>query len=172
MIKSTLPEISFEEVSKHSTDSDLWVIVKGIVLDVTNFKHRAGRAPLLKSGGKDITESFNRYHAYVNCAFLPGVKVVGKLQGAVTSQSTSSFSSSLFGMPIIGSEPAPSMPSARASSFPHQPSVFQPISPQPSSTEANTKMSNFSSLSKVDEKPKEESTTKPSIISPTDLTSS
>ncbi|KAA6388519.1 MAG: hypothetical protein EZS28_015953 [Streblomastix strix] len=76
---SKLREITQDELSQHKVPGDLWV--RGIVLCLSNFKHRGGQIPLQKSAGTDVTESFERYHRYVNCAFLPGVQVIGRLQG-------------------------------------------------------------------------------------------
>eukprot|EP00438_Fugacium_kawagutii_P018345 Skav224066 [mRNA] locus=scaffold432:16615:17425:+ [translate_table: standard] len=57
--------VSAEEVAKHNTDKDCWVIVGDQVLDVTNFlsEHPGGKKSIMMFAGKDATEegrSFER----------------------------------------------------------------------------------------------------------------
>ena len=51
-------EFSLEEVAKHNKKEDLWIAVKGIVLDVTNWldEHPGGPQALFSHMGKDATE--------------------------------------------------------------------------------------------------------------------
>merc|ERR1712003_379708 len=53
-----------EEVAKHTTKSDCWVVVNGKVLNVSNFlsQHPGGELAILTFGGKDATEEFNMIH--------------------------------------------------------------------------------------------------------------
>lgn len=53
-----------EEVAKHNTDKDCWVIVNGQVLDVTEFlpDHPGGKKAILVFAGKDASEEFNMLH--------------------------------------------------------------------------------------------------------------
>merc|ERR1712217_74556 len=55
---------SLEEVAKHTTKSDCWVVVSGQVLDVTKFlgEHPGGELAILTFAGKDATEEFNMIH--------------------------------------------------------------------------------------------------------------
>merc|ERR1719272_1425716 len=55
---------SEEEVAKHTTKDDCWVILDGKVLDVTNFlsEHPGGELAILTFAGKDATEEFNMIH--------------------------------------------------------------------------------------------------------------
>lgn len=51
-------EFTMEEVSKHNKKDDLWIVVKGIVLDVTNWldEHPGGANALFNFMGRDATE--------------------------------------------------------------------------------------------------------------------
>merc|ERR1712226_1730886 len=55
---------TMEEVAKHTTKSDCWVVVDGKVLNVTNFlsQHPGGELAIITFGGKDATEEFNMIH--------------------------------------------------------------------------------------------------------------
>merc|ERR1719166_729009 len=56
--------ITMEEVAKHTSKSDCWVVVAGQVLNVTNFlsEHPGGELAILTFAGKDATEEFNMIH--------------------------------------------------------------------------------------------------------------
>jgi len=51
-------EYSMDEVAKHNKKDDLWIVVKGVVLDVTNWldEHPGGPQALFSHMGKDATE--------------------------------------------------------------------------------------------------------------------
>eukprot|EP00439_Symbiodinium_sp_Y106_P071287 s1276_g12.t1 len=53
--------ITMEEVGKHNSKTDCWVVVDGQVLDVTSFlsEHPGGELAILTFAGKDATEEFN-----------------------------------------------------------------------------------------------------------------
>merc|ERR1719210_62567 len=53
-----------EEVAKHASKADCWVILDGKVLDVTSFlsQHPGGELAILTFAGKDATEEFNMIH--------------------------------------------------------------------------------------------------------------
>merc|ERR1712110_481790 len=55
---------SMEEVAKHTTKGDCWVVVAGQVLNVTSFlsQHPGGELAILTFAGKDATEEFNMIH--------------------------------------------------------------------------------------------------------------
>merc|ERR1712137_1338249 len=55
---------SLEEVAKHNTKGDCWVVFDGKVLDVTNFlsSHPGGELAILTFAGKDATEEFDMIH--------------------------------------------------------------------------------------------------------------
>jgi cytochrome b involved in lipid metabolism len=53
-----------EEVAKHTSDKDVWVIVNGQVLNVTTFlsEHPGGKDSIMLFAGKDASEEFNMIH--------------------------------------------------------------------------------------------------------------
>merc|ERR1719217_859675 len=55
---------SLEEVAKHTSKTDCWVVVADQVLDVTSFlsQHPGGELAILTFAGKDATEEFNMIH--------------------------------------------------------------------------------------------------------------
>jgi cytochrome b involved in lipid metabolism len=57
-------EWTYEEVAKHNTEKDCWVVVNGQVLDATNFlkDHPGGKKAILIYAGRDASEEFNMLH--------------------------------------------------------------------------------------------------------------
>merc|ERR1719454_1127884 len=55
---------TLEEVAKHTSKTDCWVVVAGEGLDVTSFlsQHPGGELAILTFAGKDATEEFNMIH--------------------------------------------------------------------------------------------------------------
>merc|ERR1719282_586012 len=55
---------SLEDVAKHTTKGDCWVVVNGEVLNVTNFlsSHPGGELAILTFAGRDASEEFNMIH--------------------------------------------------------------------------------------------------------------
>ncbi|KAF4727846.1 hypothetical protein FOZ62_030072, partial [Perkinsus olseni] len=55
---------TMEEVAKHNTDTDCWVVLNGEVLDVTDFlpEHPGGKLAIMTFAGKDATKEFNMIH--------------------------------------------------------------------------------------------------------------
>jgi len=55
---------TMEEVAKHKTDKDCWVVVNGQVLNATPFldKHPGGKAAIMLYAGKDASAEFNMIH--------------------------------------------------------------------------------------------------------------
>ncbi|KAG2228346.1 hypothetical protein INT45_011138 [Circinella minor] len=53
--------LSYEEVAKHNTRNDLWMIVSGKVYDITPFvdEHPGGEEVLIDEGAKDATGPFD-----------------------------------------------------------------------------------------------------------------
>merc|ERR1712217_652497 len=55
---------TMDEVAKHTTKGDCWVVVSGQVLNVTKFlsEHGGGELAILTFAGKDATEEFDMIH--------------------------------------------------------------------------------------------------------------
>jgi flavocytochrome c len=71
----TIPEKEFtmEEVAKHNTKDDLWVVVKGVVMDVSDWldEHPGGPQAIMNFMGRDATEEFEMLHDD-EVSFFPG----------------------------------------------------------------------------------------------------
>ena len=63
--KKGLRTISLDEFKKHSSPDDCWVIINGIIYDLTNFiaKHPGGPEIIKANSGKDVSALFNPIHA-------------------------------------------------------------------------------------------------------------
>lgn len=63
--KKGLPVVSLKEFTKHSSPDDCWVIINGIVYDLTTFisKHPGGPEIIKANCGKDVSLLFNPIHA-------------------------------------------------------------------------------------------------------------
>ncbi|ESK91001.1 fumarate reductase [Moniliophthora roreri MCA 2997] len=75
-------EYTMEEVAKHKDKKDVWVVVNGEVLDVTNFlpDHPGGEKAIMLYAGRDATEEFNMLHdPKVIPRYAPD-SVIGKLK--------------------------------------------------------------------------------------------
>ncbi|KAJ3337264.1 hypothetical protein HDU93_001351 [Gonapodya sp. JEL0774] len=60
-----------EEVSRHATPEDCWVVIDGHVYDVTRFArfHPGGETVFHQIAGSDATSAFEIYHHHVTGAF-------------------------------------------------------------------------------------------------------
>ncbi|KAK4451592.1 fumarate reductase [Podospora aff. communis PSN243] len=83
--KFTIPEKEFtmEEVAKHNKKEDLWVVVKGVVLDLTNWldDHPGGPQALLNFMGRDATEEFEMLHDDEVIPKYAPDQVIGRVKG-------------------------------------------------------------------------------------------
>merc|ERR1711871_1801622 len=57
-------EYTWEEVAKHTTEGDCWVVIRGDVYDISDFldDHPGGKKAPLIYAGKDATEEFDMLH--------------------------------------------------------------------------------------------------------------
>ncbi|KAK3945441.1 FAD binding domain-containing protein [Diplogelasinospora grovesii] len=83
--KFTIPEKEFtmEEIAKHNKKEDLWVVVKGVVMDLTNWldEHPGGPQALMNFMGRDATEEFEMLHDdEVIPKYAPN-QVIGRVKG-------------------------------------------------------------------------------------------
>ena len=62
-------EFTMEEVAKHNKKDDLWIVVKGVVMDVTNWldEHPGGAQALFSHMGRDATEG-KQYSFSITCS--------------------------------------------------------------------------------------------------------
>eukprot|EP00826_Nyctotherus_ovalis_P065893 TRINITY_DN9703_c0_g1_i3.p1 TRINITY_DN9703_c0_g1~~TRINITY_DN9703_c0_g1_i3.p1 ORF type:complete len:100 (+),score=25.33 TRINITY_DN9703_c0_g1_i3:70-369(+) len=76
-----LNEFTREEVAKHNTIDDFYIIYKNLVFDLTNWinLHPGGSKILERYAGKDCTEDFKKQHAWVNPSRLIGDRQIGYL---------------------------------------------------------------------------------------------
>ncbi|KAK4241563.1 fumarate reductase [Achaetomium macrosporum] len=81
----TIPdkEYTMEEVAKHNKKDDLWVVVKGVVLDLTNWldEHPGGPQALLNFMGRDATEEFEMLHDDEVIPKYAPSQVIGRVKG-------------------------------------------------------------------------------------------
>lgn len=76
-------EFTLEEVAKHNKKEDLWIAVKGVVLDLTNWvdEHPGGPQALYSHMGKDASEEFEMLHDdEVIPKYAPEI-VIGRVKG-------------------------------------------------------------------------------------------
>ncbi|KAE8166852.1 FAD binding domain-containing protein [Aspergillus tamarii] len=80
-------EYSMEEVAKHNKKDDLWIVVKGVVLDVTNWldEHPGGANALFNFMGRDATEEFAMLHDDEVIPKYAAQIVIGRVKGQTPS---------------------------------------------------------------------------------------
>ncbi|KAL5357287.1 FAD binding domain-containing protein [Aspergillus floccosus] len=76
-------EYSMEEIAKHNKKDDLWIVVKGVVLDVTNWldEHPGGANALFNFMGRDATEEFEMLHDDEVIPKYASHIVIGRVKG-------------------------------------------------------------------------------------------
>jgi flavocytochrome c len=76
-------EFSMEEVAKHNKKDDLWIVVKGVVMDVTNWldEHPGGAQALFSHMGRDASEEFEMLHDDEVIPKYASQIVIGRVKG-------------------------------------------------------------------------------------------
>ncbi|KAI1103454.1 Flavocytochrome c [Jackrogersella minutella] len=76
-------EFSIEEVAKHNKKEDLWVVVKGVVMDLTNWleEHPGGPQAIMNFMGRDATEEFEMLHDDEVIPKYAPQQVIGRVKG-------------------------------------------------------------------------------------------
>ncbi|KAF3933983.1 hypothetical protein ABW19_dt0209073 [Dactylella cylindrospora] len=76
-------EFTMEEVAKHNTKDDVWVVVKGVVMDLTGFleDHPGGANAILNFKGRDATEEFEMLHDDEVIPKYAPATVIGRVKG-------------------------------------------------------------------------------------------
>lgn len=77
-------EYTLEEVAKHKSEKDAWVVVNGDVLNVTEFlpDHPGGKMAIMAFAGRDATEEFNMVHDDGVVQKYAPETIIGKLKVA------------------------------------------------------------------------------------------
>jgi flavocytochrome c len=80
-------EITMEEVAKHNKKDDVWVVVKGVVMDVTKFlpDHPGGAQAIINFAGRDATEEFEMLHDDEVIPKYSPDSVIGRVKGQTPS---------------------------------------------------------------------------------------
>merc|ERR1719231_537266 len=80
---SKLPEFTAEEVAKHNTEEDIWIIMHGLVYNVTEFQndHPGGPEIMAQSQGEDATSEFEDTHHSAKAREQAKELIVGRLKG-------------------------------------------------------------------------------------------
>ncbi|KAK7393870.1 Osmotic growth protein [Neonectria punicea] len=76
-------EYSMEEVAKHNTKGDLWVVVKGVVMNLSDWleEHPGGVQAILNFMGRDATEEFEMLHDDEVIPKYAPAQVIGRVKG-------------------------------------------------------------------------------------------
>lgn len=85
-LKQTLPRkefrrITLAEIAKHRTAESAWMVIRGLVFDVTPYLrfHPGGVEKLLIGAGRDATSLFDKYHHWVNAQSMLDSCIIGCL---------------------------------------------------------------------------------------------
>ncbi|CRK33878.1 hypothetical protein BN1708_016290, partial [Verticillium longisporum] len=76
-------EFTMEEIAKHNTKDDLWVVVKGVVMDLSNWleEHPGGPQAIMNFMGRDATEEFEMLHDDEVIPKYAPEQVIGRVKG-------------------------------------------------------------------------------------------
>lgn len=76
-------EFTMEEVAQHNKKEDLWVVVKGAVMDLTNWldEHPGGPQAIMNFMGRDASEEFEMLHDDEVIPKYAPQQVIGRVKG-------------------------------------------------------------------------------------------
>lgn len=82
-------EYTLDDVKKHNKESDLWIVWRGKVLDLTKFvnEHPGGVDVLMETAGGDATQGFEDIGHSSDAIKLAEEHAIGVLKGAAVSAS-------------------------------------------------------------------------------------
>ncbi|PSR79296.1 mitochondrial cytochrome-like protein b2 [Coniella lustricola] len=80
-------KLAGSEIANHKTADSCWIVIENKVYDVTGFlnRHPGGRGILLKQGGTDATNEFNKVHPISLISDLPPGSYLGDLDPATAT---------------------------------------------------------------------------------------
>ena len=72
---------TMEEVAKHNTKRDCWIVIKNVVYDVTDFLkiHPGGSSIVMSVSGEDATDYFFELHREEVLEEVGNQYIIGKL---------------------------------------------------------------------------------------------
>eukprot|EP00698_Gefionella_okellyi_P025307 TRINITY_DN922_c0_g2_i1.p1 TRINITY_DN922_c0_g2~~TRINITY_DN922_c0_g2_i1.p1 ORF type:complete len:417 (+),score=91.39 TRINITY_DN922_c0_g2_i1:124-1374(+) len=111
-----LRRIPMSEVRQHSTRDDCWMVIRGLVYNVSSYMkyHPGGVGELMRGAGEDATELFNGVHAWVNLDYLLGKCLLGPVDNSVPAfgarTSSTSVAPSMLGVPGAKQTPPRQVP--------------------------------------------------------------
>lgn len=75
-------EYTLEEVAKHNTKKSCWIVLSGMVYDLTTYlkNHPGGPEIILNNAGKDCTEIFIALHPWINYKIALRVWLIGYIK--------------------------------------------------------------------------------------------
>lgn len=68
-------KIPMDEVKKHRTPQDAWMVIKGKVYDVSSWSDHPGGNVIFTTVGEDATDVFAAFHAGTSYSFLPEFEI-------------------------------------------------------------------------------------------------
>ncbi|KYQ91307.1 cytochrome b5 A [Tieghemostelium lacteum] len=83
-----MSQYTLEEISKHSSANDLWIVYNGEVFDVTKFieDHPGGEQVLLENAGQDATQNFDDVGHSANANSMMQKYKIGTVKGGVVKK--------------------------------------------------------------------------------------
>ncbi|KAI0120137.1 mitochondrial cytochrome-like protein b2 [Nemania sp. FL0031] len=106
--------ISVEEISAHNSIDDLWVVVDGIVYDLSDFapEHPGGVEVLLQHAGRDATAAYSEVHSpSLISASLPASRKMGILDVSTVTEEWAQPQSTAANQPAKGKGTKPPLSS-------------------------------------------------------------